>query len=507
MWEEIRANKRRSWLLIIAMTMVLVTLGALLGATLSAYATSGTTAPVQTSELLIGAAAGVAIAFVIASFMSIGAFYGGSSMLLSIAHAREIEHDDHPQLFNVVEEMAIACGQAKLPKVYIIDDRSMNAFATGRDPDHSAIAVTSGLLRRMNRDQLQGVIAHEMSHIQNRDILFMTMLSVMVGTIAILSEMFLRTIFYSSAGSRRSRSSSSKGGGGGGLVIALIVIAIVFSILAPILSHIIYFAASRRREYLADASAALMTRYPEGLASALELIDRESASVMYAKKATAPMYIANPLGKTKAKLSALGSTHPPTSERIRILRSMGGALSYGAYQKAWERIAGTKADHIPKSALADDKEIQTREASAQQKTVTQKKNDVRQVTDALRKANGFLFLACACGMRIKIPPEYKKNHIQCPRCERDVAVPVAHLATLGALEGALGGLTAHQGNRSTPPPLPKSDSGQAPLEIKRPQGSGWFTFECSCGTKRSLSPAFKLNTTKCKSCGRQILLK
>jgi heat shock protein HtpX len=504
MWEEIRANKRRSWLLVIAMTLVLVTLGALIGAAITAYSTSSSTAPIQSSTLLLGAAGGIAIALVIAFFMSIGAFYGGSSLLLGIAHARQIEHDDHPQLFNVVEEMAIASGQAKLPKVYIIDDRSMNAFATGRNPDNAAIAVTSGLLKRMNRDQLQGVIAHEMSHIQNRDILFMTMLSVMVGTIAILSEMFLRTVFYSSAGSRRSRSSSSKDGGSG-LVIALMVLAMVFAILAPILSHIIYFAASRRREYLADASAALMTRYPEGLASALELIDRESASVMHAQKATAPMYIANPL--EKAKLSALGSTHPPTSERIHILRSMGGTLSYGNYQKAWESIAGAKADHIPKSALDADKEITAREASVQPKTTSQKKHDVRQVTDALRKANGFLFLACTCGMRIKLPPEYKKDHIQCPRCEHDVAVPVAHLATMGALGEALEGLPGQQKSGKAPPPLPKSGPDQPALEINRPDNGGWFTFDCSCGAQRSLSPAFTLPSTKCKKCGRQIILK
>jgi heat shock protein HtpX len=346
-------------------------------------------------------------------------------------------------------------------------------------------------------------VAHELSHIQNRDILFMTLLSVMVGTIAVLSETFLRMFIYApKGGSRRSRSSSSKNSGGGAIIVVIIVITVIFAILAPILSRIIYFAASRRREYLADACAAQKTRYPEGLASALELIDKESAALSVARKATAPLYIANPLGKKE--LRALGATHPPTEERIRILRSMGGTVSYGAYQNAWEQVAGDQAERIPASAFAEDQEVPVREASAPPETPTQKKNDVRQVTDALRKAEGFMFLACACGMRIKLPPEFKKDHIACPRCSRDVAVPVAQLATLETLTGTLEGLSKQQAQneKTSPPPLPGKEK-QPPLEVKR-SGAGWFTLKCSCGATRSLSPQFKLSTTNCKKCGRQI---
>jgi heat shock protein HtpX len=207
----------------------------------------------------------------------------------------------------VVEEMKIASGLEKMPDIYIIDDPALNAFATGRDPNRAAVAITSGLLQKLNRDELQGVMAHEISHIKNRDVLLMAMCSILLGTIVLLAWYGSRfMIFGAMTGSRRS---SSRGGGRGNIIILLV--ALVFMILAPIMAQLIYFAISRKREYLADASAALYTRYPEGLASALEKLGASTGQLKSANQATAPMYIVNPFRKKGMKASDLSSTHPP----------------------------------------------------------------------------------------------------------------------------------------------------------------------------------------------------
>jgi heat shock protein HtpX len=226
----------------------------------------------------------------------------------------------------VVEEMKIASALEKMPDVYIIDDPALNAFATGRDPNHSAIAITSGLLQILNRDELQGVIGHEISHIKNRDVRLMSLLTVLLGTIVILAWYAWMFAFLGAANQSGGSSSRNKrgsgGGGNGGIQIFVALIAILLAILAPIFAQLIYFAVSRNREYLADASSALYTRYPEGLASALEKLSRSETPLKSANKATAPMYIINPFKKKGMSLSDLTSTHPPTAERIRILRSM-----------------------------------------------------------------------------------------------------------------------------------------------------------------------------------------
>ncbi|GAI58015.1 unnamed protein product, partial [marine sediment metagenome] len=217
----------------------------------------------------------------------------------------------------------------KMPDIYIIDDPALNAFATGRDPNRAAVAITSGLLQKLNRDQLQGVIAHEISHIKNRDVLLMAMSSVLLGTIVILAWYATRILFFSSmAGGRRS---SSSGGGSGQLII--LAVGIVLIILAPIMAQLIYFAISRKREYLADASSALYTRYPEGLASALEKLAASTSQLKSANKATAPMYIINPFRKKGMQASNLTSTHPPTSGSYYLEGKKVNLLSSGELAK------------------------------------------------------------------------------------------------------------------------------------------------------------------------------
>jgi heat shock protein HtpX len=254
----------------------------------------------------------------IGGISAIGSYYGGDQLVLSTSHAQEVTAGQAPQLFNVVNEMAIAAG-IPMPKVYIIDDPSPNAFATGRDPQHSSIAVTTGLLQKMNREELQGVLGHEMSHIRNYDIRFTLIVGVLVGSIALLAQFFLRYTFWFGGG----RSRDNDRGGGGGLAIVLLVVGIVMAILAPIFSAFVQMAVSRQREYLADASSVELTRNPHGLESALAKLASDKESLAVANGATQHLYIVNPLKKLGGG-AALFSTHPPIVDRINRLRQLTG---------------------------------------------------------------------------------------------------------------------------------------------------------------------------------------
>ncbi len=241
--------------------------------------------------------------------MNVGSYWYSDKLVLSMVHAIPVTRQDHPELWNIVENLAITAG-LPMPKLYIVEDPSPNAFATGRDPEHAAVAVHTGLLQILNKTELEGVLAHELSHIGNRDTLVSTVVVVLAGVIAIISDLFLRMSLH--GGNRKE---------GGGLVL---VVALVASILAPIAATMIRLAVSRKREYLADASGALLTRYPEGLASALEKISGAASAQpsTTASSAYAHLYISNPFGDTKSFFSGLFLTHPPAEDRIAILRSM-----------------------------------------------------------------------------------------------------------------------------------------------------------------------------------------
>jgi heat shock protein HtpX len=296
MYEEISANRRNSWLLVVTVTAILVVLGFLVG------------------EYLGSGYVGVGFAATIAVIMSLSAYYSGDKMVLSISRARRIEREDNPKLSNVVEELAIA-GGLPVPAIYMIDDSAPNAFATGRDPEHASVAITTGLIEKLNRDELQGVMAHELSHVGNRDILFATMVGIMVGSIVLFADFFLRSFFWGGARRRRGRSS-----GGGGAI--LLVVALVLAVLAPLFAKLLQLAVSRQREFLADASAAKLTRYPEGLASALEKIACDRDVLEVANRATQHLYIVNPIKPFEKRAKSLFSTHPPIEERVARLRAM-----------------------------------------------------------------------------------------------------------------------------------------------------------------------------------------
>ena len=251
---------------------------------------------------------GLGIAASISTVMIFVNYYHGDKIVLSISGAKLVSKNDYPHLFHTVDGLSIAAGIPK-PKLYVINSNALNAFATGRDPKHASIAITKGLINRLNRKEVEGVISHEMSHIKNYDIRFMTLVSVLVGIVTLLSEWFVRMTFW---GGNRNRKSANG---------VLMIIGLVLMILAPFIGLLIKFSISRKREFLADADGALLTRYPEGLASALEKISKDGNELKSASNATAHMFISNPFKKKNAMVN-LFSTHPSVKERIKALMTL-----------------------------------------------------------------------------------------------------------------------------------------------------------------------------------------
>ena len=255
---------------------------------------------------------GFGLATIVAVIYGLIAYYSGSNMILKMSGARPVTKKEFPHLFHAVEGLAIAAN-IPTPKAYVINDTALNAFATGRDPKHAAITVTTGLLDKLNRQELEGVVAHEMSHIKNYDIRFMMLSAVMVGIVVLVSDFLLRSFLWGGKGNNDRE--------GGHWIF--IVIALVLAILAPIFAEMIKLAVSRKREYLADASGAMLTRYPPGLASALEKIKKDPDPLVdKANKATAHLFISTPFRKKKGGLARFFSTHPPINERINKLKNM-----------------------------------------------------------------------------------------------------------------------------------------------------------------------------------------
>ena len=303
LYDEETANRRNSALLVLLVIAVFALFGYVIGYALTGDAGS--------------AAVAVAISLALSVLASIGSYFSGDKVVLNSSQAQEVNRGQFPELFDVVEEMATAAA-VPMPRVYVIDDSSPNAFATGRDPQHASVAVTTGLLRRLDREELQGVIGHEMSHVRNYDIRFSLMVGVLVGGISLLAQFFLRWTFWFGGGSRRD---DRDGGGLIGLIFLLL--GLVLSILAPIFTMLVQMAVSRQREYLADASSVELTRNPYGLERALAAISSDPKPLLVANGATQHMYIVNPLKKVGGG-SALFSTHPPIVDRINRLRRLTG---------------------------------------------------------------------------------------------------------------------------------------------------------------------------------------
>ncbi len=252
-------------------------------------------------------------AVIFSSVMSIVGYWYSDAVVLSMAHAKKIEKKDNPALWNIVENLSITAG-LPMPKVFIINEPAPNAFATGRNPEHGVVAVTEGLLQRLDRAELEGVIAHELSHIGNKDTLVSTVVVILVGFISLISDMFMRSTLF------RGRDRDENQG-----QAVMMLIGVVLSILAPVVATLIQLAISRKREFLADASGALLTRYPDGLASALEKISNSNIPLRVANSATAHLWLSDPFSgeKKHSFMQKLFMTHPPVEERIRALREMG----------------------------------------------------------------------------------------------------------------------------------------------------------------------------------------
>ncbi len=303
----IARNKRNSVLLVvgfIAFTGVLVGL-------LSAALVGGEPAAAAPVGLFAMGVAGV---------VAVWSYYGGGPAILRMSGAERIAKNDDPQLYNVVEELAIGAG-VPVPPVYLIRDTAMNAFATGRDPEHAAVAITWGLRQKLSRDELQAVMAHEMSHVRHFDIRLMMLLATLVGIVALVTDFFWRTLrFRSWSGAGGGRRDSK--GGGGGMALVLFVLAIVLSILAPLVARVLQLAVSRQREYLADAGAVELTRNPEAMISALRRLDADDEVLEAANRATAHLYVVQPIKKFEKRARGLLATHPPTEDRIRRLQQI-----------------------------------------------------------------------------------------------------------------------------------------------------------------------------------------
>lgn len=311
----IRRNKRQSVELMVLMVVLALAVGALLAAGLAAYGGGAS----DLADLVPSMILGVVVALVVAVIGSVWSWFGGASAILMMSGAREIRKEHDPQLFNVVDELRIAAG-VPMPRVFLINDSALNAFATGRDPAHGVVAITTGLRQRLNRDELQGVLAHEMAHIRHYDIRFAMLMATMVGLIAFACDGFRRFAFYAGRGTKRNSDAAK---GGGAIVLVFFLIALVLSILAPLLAVLIQLAVSRKREYLADAGAVELTRNPLALASALrKLADDSDPLVDTANRATAHLFIVNPLRKMRESHQSINSafcSHPPVQERIARL--------------------------------------------------------------------------------------------------------------------------------------------------------------------------------------------
>jgi heat shock protein HtpX len=301
LYEQIARNKRRTVLIVLGALVFAGGLGYLFGL------------------LLNVGVAGLIIALLIAAGMSYYSYLYGDRLVLRASRARPVTHEEQPRLHNIVEGLALAAGLPK-PAVYVVPEAAPNAFATGRDPEHSSIAGTQGLLDTMNRVELEGVIGHEMSHVRDRDILLGTIVATLVGAVVLIAEFMLRWFWW--GGGRLGRGRDREGGEG---FLILVALGLVFAILAPFFAQIIKLAMSRRREYLADAEGALLTRYPPGLASALRKIASDTTPMRVANNATAHLWLNQPSripGESNHWWEKLFSTHPPIQDRIRILEEM-----------------------------------------------------------------------------------------------------------------------------------------------------------------------------------------
>jgi heat shock protein HtpX len=426
MWEQIRYNQTRSAMLIVGMGVLLLSVcsfpGMLTSMILGEFLGEPSLATIGIYILVLAS-----IIWILAILF---AYFQGDDMLISLVGAKKITTDDIHRLYNIVEELKIASGLETMPSIYIVDDPAMNAFAIGCRPNKTAIIVTSGLLTKLNRDELQGVIGHEMSHIKNRDVLLMGLCVSLFEIITLLAWLLIYKAIDFLLGRGRWVAvlisfliptsiaviilKPGYSDAADYAVVAGMYYFFGFVLLTPLIAQLICNTFSRRREYLADACSALYIRYPEGLASALEKIAASTEQLKSANMTTATIYIVNPFREQGMAASDITSTHPPISERIRILRSMAHA-SFAEYDRAYREIRGIDKSVIPAYALAAAGAAVIRPAVPDDLDHIQR---ARETSNALWNAHKYNIIDCACGTRMRLPPSFKLSEVRCPHCGR-----------------------------------------------------------------------------------------
>lgn len=401
-WQLIAENKRKSLLLFFLMGVLLCLLGFFIGG----YFHSSR-----------GGLVGILVALAVWIVQSLIAYFKGDSIFLALSGAKQGYDNKFIQLTHIVEEVKIASGLPAMPAVYIIPEEALNAFAVGRNPRNSAIAVTSGLMECLTRDELQGVVAHEAGHIANRDSLFMMFAGVMLGSIVLISDLFLYATFSPRRGgfSGTSRRDSSRGNPLFG------VFALLFALLSPLLAKMLYFSISRKREYLADAMAVQYTRYPEGLASALEKISRSTLKMSHVNKFMTPLFFAPARPTGPLNFYNTEATHPPIEERIRILRKIGGGNpSFNEYARSYSLMHGGKplAPAAPEGTRPLSNRVMPQQGLVGGAVAGALTGSLGTAATKIIEENNAFYLVCGCGFKLKMPAGFGTNkpQIKCPQC-------------------------------------------------------------------------------------------
>ncbi len=456
MWEAIRRNRRRSVVLLASLAGTLLLAGGAMGALVGGSAGA-----------LAGGLAGVAYA----TLLAVLALRAGDRLLLAGLGAQPVRARDCPRLRNVVEEMAIAAGLPRVPAVYLLPLPQPNAFAVGPDPERAAIVVTSGLVKRLRRDELQAVVAHEVAHILNQDVRFLTLAAVAVASTTLFSDLFWRSFGLGGRVGRLRRVRP-------GPAWAWFALAALLALLAPLAARLLYLACSQDREYLADATAARLTRHPESLARALEKIAGVRTPARAVPRALAPLYIVNPLQVSFGNGGF--ATHPPLEARVRILRKMAGA-AYADYERAYREVQPDGALPPGPWRSGPTVPVQAPAAEPQAEWVAR----VREVEGMLgARADWIVLRPCLCGLRVRIPRNLERESVRCPRCGRVQWLAAARPAAAGATTTA---------------------AARAALRYRR-RSEGWEAFRCACGKALQLSPACEASRLRCPACHRRIAI-
>ncbi|MDP8221132.1 MAG: M48 family metalloprotease [Candidatus Stygibacter frigidus] len=513
--ELIRKNQRKSIYLLITSFVILLIVGFVLGSLFYTYLAPRRGSDYESNRIWF--------ALIFAGFIGLVElvqvyliFNSKPRTLFKQLGLKEANQTQFSKLNNVIAEMSIAAGLARAPEAYVIASKAANAMAFGTRPETGAIAVTAGLLSICNRDELQGVVAHELAHLVNKDSMLLEVCRSTLGMVIVLRDVMLRSLYWGSMGRssyRTSNRSSGKGNSGFGLV--LIIIGVIFAIMAPILIQIIYFSLSREREYLADAVSARLTRYPAGLASALTKIAYSTTTLEKIDKVSAAAFIDQPYGDVV--VTSKGTrTHPPIWNRIKILRKMIGGAGYLDYRKAYEEVVNTTAGFMPESVASSTTKLPLRMAEAlvgEQSMVTSEAEmaaltDNVRTEDVIRLTEDYGFIDCDCGLKIKVPADYDKYEIKCPRCGRRHILSENMRGTLASMldESAVTGAAAAGIIQDVLEDKGEPDYSKEEKQTYVRDKKGWQEIQCICGYKVQLSPTFIGRFISCRKCKRRITI-